>query len=124
MSPCGQTQLRGLCPVCRAGVRVLLPVGGTAGLSLATAVTQCLCCPPGGYDESDVTFTWLRGNDSVRGIEKLRLSQYTVERYHTLLSKSQQETGKSGREKKQGKLLGVPHPISFPPVGWDGLTQS
>ncbi|RMB93023.1 hypothetical protein DUI87_30529 [Hirundo rustica rustica] len=46
-----------------------------------------------GYDESDVTFTWLRGNDSVHGIEKLRLSQYTVERYRTLVSKSQQETG-------------------------------
>ncbi|KAM6055118.1 gamma-aminobutyric acid receptor subunit pi isoform 1-T1 [Theristicus caerulescens] len=46
-----------------------------------------------GYDENDVTFTWLRGNDSVHGIEKLRLSQYTVERYYTLVSKSQQETG-------------------------------
>ncbi|XP_058705055.1 gamma-aminobutyric acid receptor subunit pi isoform X1 [Poecile atricapillus] len=46
-----------------------------------------------GYDENDVTFTWLRGNNSVRGIEKLRLSQYTVECYHTLVSTSQQETG-------------------------------
>uniref|UniRef100_A0A8C5UEN7 Gamma-aminobutyric acid receptor subunit pi n=1 Tax=Malurus cyaneus samueli TaxID=2593467 RepID=A0A8C5UEN7_9PASS len=46
-----------------------------------------------GYDENDVVFTWLRGNDSVHGIEKLRLSQYTVQRYHTLVSKSQQETG-------------------------------
>uniref|UniRef100_A0A8D0KTW4 Gamma-aminobutyric acid receptor subunit pi n=1 Tax=Strix occidentalis caurina TaxID=311401 RepID=A0A8D0KTW4_STROC len=46
-----------------------------------------------GYDENDVIFTWLRGNDSVHGIEKLRLSQYTVERYYTLVSKSQQETG-------------------------------
>ncbi|XP_056358089.1 gamma-aminobutyric acid receptor subunit pi isoform X4 [Oenanthe melanoleuca] len=46
-----------------------------------------------GYDESDVTFTWLRGNDSVRGMETLRLSQYRLERYHTLLSRSQQETG-------------------------------
>ncbi|NXM33942.1 GBRP protein, partial [Oxyruncus cristatus] len=46
-----------------------------------------------GYDENDVTFTWLRGNDSVHGIEKLRLSQYTVQRYYTLASKSQQETG-------------------------------
>ncbi|XP_033367323.1 gamma-aminobutyric acid receptor subunit pi isoform X2 [Parus major] len=45
-----------------------------------------------GYDENDVTFTWLRGNNSVHGIEKLRLSQYTVERYHTLVSTSQQET--------------------------------
>ncbi|XP_038006480.1 gamma-aminobutyric acid receptor subunit pi isoform X6 [Motacilla alba alba] len=46
-----------------------------------------------GYDENDVTFIWLRGNNSVHGMEKLRLSQYTVERYHTLVSKSQQETG-------------------------------
>uniref|UniRef100_A0A672UQ72 Gamma-aminobutyric acid type A receptor subunit pi n=1 Tax=Strigops habroptila TaxID=2489341 RepID=A0A672UQ72_STRHB len=46
-----------------------------------------------GYDENDVIFTWLRGNDSVHGIEKLRLSQYTVERYYTLVSKTQQETG-------------------------------
>ncbi|XP_066053092.1 LOW QUALITY PROTEIN: gamma-aminobutyric acid receptor subunit pi [Chamaea fasciata] len=46
-----------------------------------------------GYDENDVTFTWLRGNHSVHGIEKLQLSQYTVEHYHTLISKSQQETG-------------------------------
>uniref|UniRef100_A0A8C9NU43 Gamma-aminobutyric acid receptor subunit pi n=1 Tax=Serinus canaria TaxID=9135 RepID=A0A8C9NU43_SERCA len=47
----------------------------------------------GGYDENDVTFTWLWGNSSVHGMEKLRLSQYTVERYHTLVSRSQQETG-------------------------------
>ncbi|XP_033922922.1 gamma-aminobutyric acid receptor subunit pi isoform X3 [Melopsittacus undulatus] len=46
-----------------------------------------------GYDENDIIFTWLRGNDSVHGIEKLRLSQYTVERYYTLVSKTQQETG-------------------------------
>ncbi|XP_064581394.1 gamma-aminobutyric acid receptor subunit pi isoform X4 [Zonotrichia leucophrys gambelii] len=46
-----------------------------------------------GYDENDVTFTWLRGNSSVHGLEKLRLSQYTVQRYHTLVSRSQQETG-------------------------------
>uniref|UniRef100_A0A8C5IBW3 Gamma-aminobutyric acid receptor subunit pi n=1 Tax=Junco hyemalis TaxID=40217 RepID=A0A8C5IBW3_JUNHY len=46
-----------------------------------------------GYDENDVTFTWLRGNSSVHGLEKLRLSQYSVQRYHTLVSRSQQETG-------------------------------
>uniref|UniRef100_G1KR00 Gamma-aminobutyric acid type A receptor subunit pi n=1 Tax=Anolis carolinensis TaxID=28377 RepID=G1KR00_ANOCA len=47
----------------------------------------------GGYDENDVLFTWLRGNDSVHGLENLRLSQYTVERYCTLSAMSHQETG-------------------------------
>nr|XP_060642192.1 gamma-aminobutyric acid receptor subunit pi [Anolis sagrei ordinatus] len=46
-----------------------------------------------GYDENDVLFTWLRGNDSVHGLENLRLSQYTVERYCTLSTMSHQETG-------------------------------
>ncbi|KAH0621896.1 hypothetical protein JD844_023618 [Phrynosoma platyrhinos] len=46
-----------------------------------------------GYDENDVLFTWLRGNDSVYGLENLRLSQYTVERYCTLSTMSHQETG-------------------------------
>ncbi|XP_053148613.1 gamma-aminobutyric acid receptor subunit pi isoform X2 [Hemicordylus capensis] len=46
-----------------------------------------------GYDENDVLFTWLRGNDSVHGLENLRLSQYTVQHYYTLLTTSHQETG-------------------------------
>ncbi|XP_054836735.1 gamma-aminobutyric acid receptor subunit pi [Eublepharis macularius] len=46
-----------------------------------------------GYDESDILFTWIRGNDSVRGLDNLRLSQYTVERYYTFETRSQQETG-------------------------------
>ncbi|XP_048190000.1 gamma-aminobutyric acid receptor subunit pi [Perognathus longimembris pacificus] len=46
-----------------------------------------------GYDGSDVEFTWLRGNDSVRGLENLRLAQYTVQRYFTSVTTSQQETG-------------------------------
>ncbi|KAK2118598.1 hypothetical protein P7K49_005485 [Saguinus oedipus] len=48
---------------------------------------------PGGYDGNDVEFTWLRGNDSVRGLEHLRLAQYTIQRYFTLVTRSQQETG-------------------------------
>ncbi|XP_015269191.1 PREDICTED: gamma-aminobutyric acid receptor subunit pi [Gekko japonicus] len=46
-----------------------------------------------GYDENDVLFTWLRGNDSVRGLDNLRLSQYTVEHYYTFETRSQHETG-------------------------------
>ncbi|EPQ15860.1 Gamma-aminobutyric acid receptor subunit pi [Myotis brandtii] len=45
-----------------------------------------------GYDGSDVEFSWLRGNDSVRGLENLRLAQYTIQRYFTLVTRSQQET--------------------------------
>lgn len=36
---------------------------------------------------------WLRGNDSVHGLENLRLSQYTVEHFYTLVTRSRQETG-------------------------------
>ncbi|XP_032998716.1 gamma-aminobutyric acid receptor subunit pi [Lacerta agilis] len=46
-----------------------------------------------GYDENDVLYTWLRGNDSVHGLENLRLSQYTVEHYYSLVTMSHQETG-------------------------------
>uniref|UniRef100_A0A8C5RQE9 Gamma-aminobutyric acid receptor subunit pi n=1 Tax=Laticauda laticaudata TaxID=8630 RepID=A0A8C5RQE9_LATLA len=46
-----------------------------------------------GYDENDVRFIWLRGNDSVHGLENLRLSQYTVEHFYTLVTRSHQETG-------------------------------
>ncbi|XP_066495239.1 gamma-aminobutyric acid receptor subunit pi isoform X2 [Tiliqua scincoides] len=46
-----------------------------------------------GYDENDILFTWLRGNDSVHGLENLRLSQYTVKHYYTLSTTSHQETG-------------------------------
>uniref|UniRef100_A0A6J0TQE9 Gamma-aminobutyric acid receptor subunit pi n=1 Tax=Pogona vitticeps TaxID=103695 RepID=A0A6J0TQE9_9SAUR len=46
-----------------------------------------------GYDENDVRFKWLRGNDSVRGLEKLRLSQYTLEHYDMLSTMTHQETG-------------------------------
>ncbi|XP_032070353.1 gamma-aminobutyric acid receptor subunit pi [Thamnophis elegans] len=46
-----------------------------------------------GYDENDVRFVWLRGNDSVHGLENVRLSQYTVEHFYTLVTMSRQETG-------------------------------
>lgn len=47
----------------------------------------------GGYDENDVRFVWLRGNDSVHGLENLRLSQYTVVHFCTLVTRTHQETG-------------------------------
>ncbi|XP_025032158.1 gamma-aminobutyric acid receptor subunit pi [Python bivittatus] len=46
-----------------------------------------------GYDENDVRFMWLRGNDSVHGLENLQLSQYTVGHFYTLVTRSHQETG-------------------------------
>ncbi|XP_054984366.1 gamma-aminobutyric acid receptor subunit pi [Sorex araneus] len=46
-----------------------------------------------GYDQDDVELSWLRGNDSVRGLENLRLAQYTVQQYFTLVTTSPQETG-------------------------------
>ncbi|KAM6459245.1 LOW QUALITY PROTEIN: gamma-aminobutyric acid receptor subunit pi [Liasis olivaceus] len=46
-----------------------------------------------GSDENDVRFMWLRGNDSVHGLENLQLSQYTVEHFYTLVTRSHQETG-------------------------------
>uniref|UniRef100_A0A452EG48 Gamma-aminobutyric acid type A receptor subunit pi n=1 Tax=Capra hircus TaxID=9925 RepID=A0A452EG48_CAPHI len=46
-----------------------------------------------GYDGNDVEFSWLRGNDSVRGLENLRLAQYTIQQYFTSVTRSQQETG-------------------------------
>ncbi|XP_029439808.1 gamma-aminobutyric acid receptor subunit pi [Rhinatrema bivittatum] len=46
-----------------------------------------------GYSVNDLVFTWIRGNDSIRGLENLSLSQYTVERYYTLVSKGKYETG-------------------------------
>ena len=56
-------------------------------------LTRPLSRLPGGYDGSDVEFSWLRGNDSVRGLENLRLAQYTIQRYFTLVTRTQQETG-------------------------------
>ncbi|XP_069510430.1 gamma-aminobutyric acid receptor subunit pi isoform X1 [Ambystoma mexicanum] len=50
-----------------------------------------------GYTMHDMEYHWLRGNDSVRGMDSLRLSQYTVERYYTLVSKGKYETGEYPR---------------------------
>lgn len=62
------------------------------------ALSRALFSLPGGYDGNDVQFSWLRGNDSVRGLENLRLAQYTIQRYFTSVTRSQQETGNSGDE--------------------------
>nr|XP_021149495.1 gamma-aminobutyric acid receptor subunit pi isoform X6 [Columba livia] len=46
-----------------------------------------------GYNINDVTFYWTRGNDSVRGLDTLRLAQYTVEDHFTSVSEAVYETG-------------------------------
>lgn len=38
-------------------------------------------------------FYWARGNDSVSGLDTLRLAQYTVEDYYTSASEAVYETG-------------------------------
>uniref|UniRef100_A0A8D2JDH7 Gamma-aminobutyric acid type A receptor pi subunit n=1 Tax=Varanus komodoensis TaxID=61221 RepID=A0A8D2JDH7_VARKO len=50
-----------------------------------------------GYDENDVLYTWLRGNDSVHGLDNLQLSQYRVEHFYTHITTSHQETGNYSR---------------------------
>ncbi|CAG13942.1 unnamed protein product, partial [Tetraodon nigroviridis] len=47
-----------------------------------------------GYNLQDVVFYWTRGNDSVKGLDTLRLAQYSVESYHTSVSEAVYETGK------------------------------
>ncbi|XP_072727566.1 gamma-aminobutyric acid receptor subunit pi-like [Ciconia boyciana] len=46
-----------------------------------------------GYNINDVMFYWTRGNDSVRGLDTLRLAQYTVEDHFTSVSEAVYETG-------------------------------
>ncbi|TNM98824.1 hypothetical protein fugu_013388 [Takifugu bimaculatus] len=47
-----------------------------------------------GYNLQDVVFYWTRGNDSVKGLDTLRLAQYSVESYHTTVSEAVYETGR------------------------------
>ncbi|KAM9377630.1 gamma-aminobutyric acid receptor subunit pi [Pholidichthys leucotaenia] len=47
-----------------------------------------------GYNLQDVVFYWTRGNDSVKGLDTLRLAQYSVESYYTSVSEAVYETGK------------------------------
>nr|XP_029503727.1 gamma-aminobutyric acid receptor subunit pi-like [Oncorhynchus nerka] len=46
-----------------------------------------------GYNLQDVIFYWTRGNDSVKGLDTLRLAQYSVESYYTSVSEAVYETG-------------------------------
>ncbi|XP_054453767.1 gamma-aminobutyric acid receptor subunit pi [Anoplopoma fimbria] len=46
-----------------------------------------------GYNLQDVVFYWTRGNDSVKGLDILRLAQYSVETYYTSVSEAVYETG-------------------------------
>ncbi|XP_066506032.1 gamma-aminobutyric acid receptor subunit pi [Hoplias malabaricus] len=47
-----------------------------------------------GYNLQDVVFYWTRGNDSVKGLDTLRLAQYSVESYYTSVSEAVYETGR------------------------------
>ncbi|XP_056385309.1 gamma-aminobutyric acid receptor subunit pi-like [Hyla sarda] len=47
-----------------------------------------------GYNINDVMFYWTRGNDSVKGLNTLRLAQYTVEDHYTSVSEAVYETGR------------------------------
>lgn len=47
----------------------------------------------GGYNVNDVMFYWTRGNESVSGLDTLRLAQYTVEDHYTSVSEAVYETG-------------------------------
>ncbi|KAL0973820.1 hypothetical protein UPYG_G00211630 [Umbra pygmaea] len=46
-----------------------------------------------GYNLQDVVFYWTRGNDSVKGLDTLRLAQYSVETFYTSVSQAVYETG-------------------------------
>uniref|UniRef100_A0A8C4YX52 Gamma-aminobutyric acid type A receptor subunit pi n=1 Tax=Gadus morhua TaxID=8049 RepID=A0A8C4YX52_GADMO len=46
-----------------------------------------------GYNLQDVVFYWTRGNDSVKGLDTLRLAQYSIESYYTSVSEAVYETG-------------------------------
>ncbi|XP_062319866.1 gamma-aminobutyric acid receptor subunit pi isoform X1 [Osmerus eperlanus] len=46
-----------------------------------------------GYNVNDVMFHWTRGNESVSGLDTLRLAQYTVEDHYTSASEAVYETG-------------------------------
>ncbi|XP_063302263.1 gamma-aminobutyric acid receptor subunit pi [Pelobates fuscus] len=50
-----------------------------------------------GYSNKDLIYTWMRGNDSVRGMNTLKLAQYTVQNYYTKVSMGHDETGQYTR---------------------------
>ncbi|KAM8971930.1 gamma-aminobutyric acid receptor subunit pi-like [Pelodytes ibericus] len=50
-----------------------------------------------GYNVKDLIFIWMRGNNSIRGMDTLQLAQYTIEQYYTTVSLGQDETGNYSR---------------------------
>ncbi|XP_069596385.1 gamma-aminobutyric acid receptor subunit pi-like isoform X1 [Ranitomeya imitator] len=46
-----------------------------------------------GYNVKDLVYKWMRGNNSIYGMNKLQLAQYTVEKYYTEVSVGNDETG-------------------------------
>ncbi|XP_056425425.1 gamma-aminobutyric acid receptor subunit pi-like [Hyla sarda] len=46
-----------------------------------------------GYTRQDLAYKWMRGNDSIHGMDTLQLAQYTVEKYYTEVTTGKDETG-------------------------------
>ncbi|KAM4677569.1 gamma-aminobutyric acid receptor subunit pi isoform 2-T2 [Discoglossus pictus] len=46
-----------------------------------------------GYNVKDLIFKWMRGNESVQGMDTIKLAQYTVEHYYTKESTGSHATG-------------------------------
>lgn len=56
-------------------------------------------------------FYWTRGNDSVKGLDTLRLAQYSVESYHTSVSEAVYETGRIDQFAKSSLCQYVNSPL-------------
>ncbi|KAM3924811.1 gamma-aminobutyric acid receptor subunit pi [Leptodactylus fuscus] len=50
-----------------------------------------------GYNSKDLVYTWMRGNNSIRGMDSLQLAQYTVQKYYTDVTSGKYETGTYSR---------------------------
>ncbi len=68
--------------------------------------TCAVCVFTGGYNINDVMFYWARGNDSVSGLDTLRLAQYTIEDHYTSESEAVYETG-TQRHKHTSNVCGA-----------------
>ena len=80
----------------------------------------------GGYNINDLTFHWTRGNESVSGLDTLKLAQYTVEDHYTSVSEAIYETGEAGRfQIKVYRLsLVLPYVVVFLLVSTSGCNST